>query len=391
MQADLETGDPDMLWMTRAVREAVRGRGAVEPNPMVGAAVVRDGQLVSVGHHRRFGGPHAEVDALEEAGAAARGATLYVTLEPCCHQGKTPPCTDAILRAGIARVVAAHRDPFPKVAGGGFARLRDAGIEVRVGVGQEQAIDLNRPYLKRVVTGLPYVIAKWAMTLDGKTAVAGGDSRWISSAESRALVHKVRGCMDAILIGVGTAITDDPQLTVRPPGPRTPTRIVLDSHCRLPVDSVLVRTARETPTLVVTGASADVEAIDRLRGLGCEVLSFPNVERPPVGELLAELGSRGMTNVLVEGGGTVMGAFFEAGAVDEVDVFIAPLIEGGDHPRTAVRGVGRTLMEQAMRLNNVRRTITTPDVRIQGETHAVWRDEVQRILGSPPEGEAKPA
>ena len=196
MQADSETGDPDMLWMTRAVCEAVRGRGAVEPNPMVGAVLVRDGRLVSVGHHRRFGGPHAEIEALAAAGEEARGATLYVTLEPCCHQGKTPPCTDAILRAGIARVVAAHRDPFPKVAGGGFTRLRAAGVEVRVGVGQEIAINLNQPYLKRLVTGLPYVIAKWAMTLDGKTAVAGGDSRWISSAESRSRVHKVRGCMD---------------------------------------------------------------------------------------------------------------------------------------------------------------------------------------------------
>ena len=208
---------------------------------MVGAVVVREGRRVGTGYHARFGGPHAEVVALAEAGPAARGATLYVTLEPCCHTGKTPPCTDAIVAAGVARVVAAMRDPFPRVAGGGLLRLREAGLRVDVGLLGEAAARLNAPYLKRLATGLPYVTAKWAMTLDGKTATASGDSRWISNPRSRACVHELRGRMDAILVGIGTALADDPQLTARPPGPRQPARVVLDGAARLPVRSRLAQ------------------------------------------------------------------------------------------------------------------------------------------------------
>ena len=227
--------EDDLRWMARALAEAGRGRGSVEPNPMVGAVVVRDGTLVGVGHHELFGGPHAEVNALARAGGLAAGSTLYVTLEPCCHQGKTPPCTEAVIGAGMARVVAALRDPFPKVDGGGAARLRAAGVEVSMGLMAEEAARLNGPYLKRLATGLPYVLAKWAMTLDGKTASRSGDSRWISGPRSRALVHEVRGRMDAILVGIGTVMADDPSLTARPTGPRTPARVVLDGSARLPV------------------------------------------------------------------------------------------------------------------------------------------------------------
>ncbi len=212
----------DAFWMRRALAEAGRGQGKVEPNPMVGAVLVRDGQLLGVGHHNRFGGPHAEVVALEATRAGGRSpvdATLYVTLEPCCHHGKTPPCTEALLDAGIRRVVAAMSDPFPRVAGGGLAQLRAAGIEVESGLLEAESRRLNAPYLKRLATGRPYVTAKWAMTLDGKTAVASGDSRWISSPRSRALVHELRGRMDAILVGIGTALADDPMLTARTSGP----------------------------------------------------------------------------------------------------------------------------------------------------------------------------
>ncbi len=241
--------DRDSYWMRRALAEATRGLGRVEPNPMVGAVVVRDGQLVGVGHHARFGGPHAEIEALVQAGNLARGATLYLTLEPCCHFGKTPPCTDAVLDAGVARVVAAMRDPFPRVAGGGLARLRAAGLVVEVGLGANAARRLNAPYLKRLATGLPYVTAKWAMTLDGKTATASGDSRWISGPRSRALVHELRGRMDAILVGIGTALADDPELTARPSGPRQPARVVLDGACRLPATSRLAQTGTRGPRL----------------------------------------------------------------------------------------------------------------------------------------------
>ncbi|WP_240911082.1 bifunctional diaminohydroxyphosphoribosylaminopyrimidine deaminase/5-amino-6-(5-phosphoribosylamino)uracil reductase RibD [Paludisphaera soli] len=368
--------ESEQAWMRRAIDEAARGRGAVEPNPMVGAVVVRDGELIAVGHHERFGGPHAEVVALRAAGDRACGATLYVTLEPCCHHGKTPPCTEAVLRAGVNRVVAAHRDPFPKVAGGGLARLRDAGLDVSVGLGGPEAAALNAPYLKRLFTGRPYVIAKWAMTLDGKTAVAGGDSRWISSPASRVLVHEVRGRMDAILVGVGTATADDPILTARPPGPRTPCRVVMDSGARLPLDSQLVKTAREIPTLVAVADRVLPDAVLRLRDAGCEVLEFPGESRPPVGPLLTELGRRGMTSVLVEGGGPVLAAFFEAGEVDEVDVFLAPLIEGGDHARTAVRGRGRARMADALRLRGLQRTLIGDDVRVQGTVPQAWRGRI---------------
>lgn len=373
--------ESDARWMRLALDEAAKGRGAVEPNPMVGAVVVGGGRLVSVGHHGRFGGPHAEVVALEAAAGDACGATLYVTLEPCSHHGKTPPCVDAVLRAGVVRVVAAHRDPFPKVAGGGIARLREAGLEVTVGVLAEEAIALNAPYLKRLSTGRPYVLAKWAMTLDGKTAVAGGDSRWISSPESRALVHDVRGRMDAIVVGIGTAIADDPQLTARPPGPRRPRRIVLDSRARLPLDSHLVRTAHELPTIVVVGESASAVAVEALSSSGCEVWSFPGDHRARILSLLGELGRREMTNILVEGGGLVLGTFLDAGAVDEVDVYIAPMIEGGDHLRTPVRGDGRLLMAQAARLQKVRRSVVADsDVRIQGDVPSEWRERLRDLI-----------
>ncbi len=309
---------------------------------MVGAVLVRDGRPIAIGHHERFGGPHAEVVALGRAGESARGATLYVTLEPCCHHGKTPPCTEAILRAGVARVVVAVGDPFPQVDGGGLAALEAAGVRVEVGCLDGAARELNAPYWKRLATGRPYVTAKWAMTLDGKTAVACGDSRWISSDDSRRLVHDLRGRMDAIVVGIATVEADDPRLTVRPPGPRRPTRIVLDSSARLATDCTLVRTAAEVPVLVAVTDRASSDRRDRLASAGCEVVAFPGDGPVPVGMLLQELGRRGMTNILVEGGGRVLGSFLDAGEVDAVEVFVAPILEGGDHPRTPVRAPAGT-------------------------------------------------
>ena len=361
--------DSDAFWMRRALAEAERGRGAVEPNPMVGAVVVGNGQLVAFGHHARFGGPHAEVVALERAGAAARGATLYVTLEPCCHRGKTPPCTEAVLRAGIARVVAAMGDPFPKVAGGGLARLRAAGLEVELGPEAEaiEARRLNAPYLKRVATGRPYVTAKWAMTLDGKIATARGDSKWISCARSRALVHEVRGRMDAIVVGIGTVLADDPQLTARPPGPRVPVRVVLDSEARLPLDSRLATTAREVPVRVAVTARAPIDRCAELASLGCEVVVLSSVAgRVSIAALLDDLGRQGATNLLVEGGSVVLGRFLAEGLIDEVDVFIAPMIEGGAHSVAPIHGPGGTAMADALRLSRVEISLVDGDVRVRG-------------------------
>jgi diaminohydroxyphosphoribosylaminopyrimidine deaminase/5-amino-6-(5-phosphoribosylamino)uracil reductase len=354
--------------MRRALAEAARGLGAVEPNPLVGAVVARDGQMVGVGHHARFGGPHAEVVALAMAGEAARGATVFVTLEPCCHHGKTPPCTGALIAAGVARVVAAMRDPFPKVDGGGFARLAEAGVAVEAGVLEEESRRLNAPYLKRLATGRPFVVAKWAMTLDGKIASRSGQSGWISCPRSRALVHEVRGRVDAIIVGVGTALADNPRLTARPPGPRVAARVVLDARARLPVDGHLARTAREIPVLVAATDEAPADRVAALTALGCEVAVLPAMApgRVDIGALLDDLGRRGMTNVLVEGGGQVLGSFFDAGEVDEVDVFLAPIIEGGSHDFTPARGAGVASIAAALRLGSMAVSRVDEDVRIQG-------------------------
>lgn len=372
MAEDAAADGRDTLWMRRALAEARLGLGSVEPNPMVGAAVVRGDRLVAVGHHARFGGPHAEVVALGRAGESARGATLYVTLEPCCHHGKTPPCVEAILRAGIARVVAAMRDPFPKVSGGGFAQLKAAGVEVSWGLEAEDARRLNAPYLKRLATGLPYVTAKWAMTLDGKTAASNGDSKWISGPRSRSRVHELRGRMDAIAAGIGTALADDPELTARPPGPRVPARLVLDSKARLPLSGKLARTAREVPVLLAVTDEAPRERLAALEASGCEILTFAGGGPVPIVPLLENLGGRGWTNLLVEGGGRVLGSFLDAGQVDAVEVFIAPILEGGDHPLTPARGRGLAAMAEALRLGRHEVSVLDGDVRISGTLPRPW-------------------
>lgn len=336
-------------WMDRALQLAERGRGFVEPNPLVGAVIVRDQQLVGEGWHQRYGEAHAEIHALEAAGEAARGATLYVTLEPCCHFGKTPPCTEALIRAGIARMVAAMSDPFPQVAGQGAEQLRAAGIAVEFGLGEVKARRLNAPYLKLLSRGRPYVHAKWAMTLDGKIASRTGDSKWISGEPARQRVHELRGRMDAILVGIGTALADDPLLTARPPGPRTATRIVLDSRGRLPASSQLVQTATAAPVLIAT-TEMGAEKVAEFQRRGCEIMVVSAVAgRPDVAALLDELGRRRFTNLLVEGGAEVFGSFLDAGEIDEAHVYIAPLLLGGRDARTPGAGRGVERITEALR------------------------------------------
>jgi len=356
--------------MQRAVALAEQGRGHVEPNPLVGAVIVRDGQLVGEGWHQRYGEAHAEVNALAAAGDAARGATLYVNLEPCCHQGKTPPCTDAIVKAGIARVVAAIKDPFPMVAGQGAAQLQAAGIAVDFGggFGVESARRLNAPYLKLLAAGRPYVNAKWAMTVDGKIATRTGDSQWISNETSRARVHALRGRVDGILIGIGTALADNPLLTARPPGPRMATRVVLDGQARLPLESQLVRTAREVPTLVATTAAAPAASLAALRECGCEVLVVPATEngRPALLPLLAELGRRRWTNLLVEGGAAVLGSFFDAVLIDEAHVYLAPMLFGGSQAHTPIGGLGAAIVREALRFESWNLEPVKGDIYLRG-------------------------
>lgn len=335
--------------MQRALDLALRGEGLVEPNPMVGAVVVApDGTIVGEGWHERFGGPHAEVNALTAAGPAARGGTLFVTLEPCCHHGKTPPCTDAIKAAGIARVVVAAADPFPEVAGRGIALLCSAGITVDTGLGERDAARLIAPFGKLVTTGQPWVIAKWAMSLDGHVAAPAPEGdRWISSEESRRLVHDLRGRCDGILVGIGTARADDPLLTARPAGPRAPLRIVLDSAARLPLASRLVQSAGETPLLVAVGPAAPAQRIGALEAAGCEVWRSELADRDArLRSLLAHLGTRRLTNLLVEGGPEVLASFAALDAIDEVWAFVAPKLLGGD-AAPAITGHGQAALSLA--------------------------------------------
>ncbi len=336
--------DPEDV-MAHALALAEKGQGSVEPNPPVGAVLVDDDlQLLGTGFHQQFGGPHAEVNAIAATGDACRGATMYVTLEPCAHHGKTPPCVDAVVEAGIRRVIVAVKDPVDHGSGSGIDRLRAEGVEVEVGLLQEQAERLIAPWATFQLQQRPYVHAKWAMTLDGRIASRTGHSQWISNASSRALVHRLRGRMDAIIVGIGTVLADDPLLTARPPGPRQAVRIVLDHQGRLPLQSRLVQTASDVPVLVVLSEQADSSAETALKACGIETIrirSVPDQAESDLEQLLRELARRDMTNVLVEGGSGVLGSFFDAGFIDEYHVFIAPKVVGGKGAMSPIAGVGR--------------------------------------------------
>ncbi|MBP3957275.1 bifunctional diaminohydroxyphosphoribosylaminopyrimidine deaminase/5-amino-6-(5-phosphoribosylamino)uracil reductase RibD [Gemmata sp. G18] len=350
--------------MRHTLALAARGRGFVEPNPMVGAVVLdTSGQLVGEGWHQKFGGPHAEVFALAAAGDRARGGTLVVTLEPCCHHGKTPPCTDAVLKAGIARVVVAMADPFPKVAGGGISILREAGKDVHVGLCEPDALALNAPYLKLIRTGRPWVHAKWAMTLDGKIATRTGDSKWISGEESRRRVHELRGRLDAIIVGRGTVVADDPLLTARPAGARVATRVVISASGDLPERCHLRTTAREAPVIVYT---LDANA-PKFRGWaadGAEIVAFPDAMT--LDAVLADLGRRRFTNVLVEGGAGLLGSVFDERVADEFHVFIAPKVIGGTGAPVPIAGLGAAQMAEGLALQGVTFAPSGADVYVHG-------------------------
>ncbi len=355
-------------YMKRAIGLAKRGRKRVPPNPLVGAVVVKGGKIIAGGYHAYFGGPHAERAALKRAGSAARGATLYVTLEPCCHHGKTPPCTDAIIEAGIKKVVVAHRDPIDFVRGKGISQLKRAGIEVVEGVMREESALINLRYLKRARTGAPYVISKWAMSLDGKIAARTGDSRGISSERSLKYSHGLRAEVDAILVGVRTVIVDNPELTCRRVDGPSPARIVLDARCDLPLRSRLVRSARKIPLIVATTSAAPVSRREALTRRGAEVLVVRSRKknRPDVTALLKALGERGCTSLLVEGGGEVHASFLESGLVDEVCVFVAPGIIGGQTATPAVGGTGANRVADALRLVETHTRRLGPDTLIRG-------------------------
>lgn len=353
--------DADSRWVRRALGLAERARGRVSPNPPVGAVLVRDGQVVGEGWTAPPGGPHAEIMALRQAGDRAHGATLYVTLEPCAHHGRTPPCAPALVRAGIARAVVAIPDPFAGVNGRGISCLEDAGISVTLGVESDTAISLSVGFLKRVLHGLPAVTVKYAMSLDGRIATRTGHSHWITGAESRREVHRLRDRYDAIVVGIGTVLADDPLLTTRlspeecgDGGPHHPVRVVLDGHARMPLDAAMLRRDVPGKTLVATTEHAPRSNIARLRAAGADVEVFSKANsRVDLLALLHGLVERGINTVLVEGGATVTGALFDAELVDSVETFVAPVIIGGATAPGPVAGIGHDSMTDATRLSNV--------------------------------------
>jgi diaminohydroxyphosphoribosylaminopyrimidine deaminase/5-amino-6-(5-phosphoribosylamino)uracil reductase len=346
--------DTDAPHLARAIELAARGLGRVSPNPLVGAVIAKQGEVLGEGHHESFGGPHAEVSAIAAAGDTdLHGATMYVSLEPCCHEGKTPACTTAIAEAGIARVVIASDDPSEHASGRGLGILRDEGIEVELVDGElaERARLLNQPFRKHARTGRPHVRFKSAISLDGKVATESGDSKWISGESSRARAHRWRAECDAVAVGIGTALADDPQLTARVEGvARQPRRVVFDSLGRLPLNSRLVEAAPDVPLTVVVSRAAPRADTGALTGQGAEVIvATGENETARVRSALSQLGAQGVGSILLEGGPHLAGAFLDAGEIDELCLFLAPIVLGGRGARDAIEGEGRERIAEAVR------------------------------------------
>ena len=364
------TRKTDEDYMDLALELAARGAGRTSPNPMVGAVLVKNGEMIGQGWHRQCGGLHAEREALASCAADPAGATMYVTLEPCCHQGRQPPCTEAILAAGVARVVVGSDDPNPLVAGRGLSLLRAHGVQVETGVRKEACDALNRVFFHYIRTKRPYVILKYAMTLDGKTATRTGASRWITGEAARRRVHQDRGRYAAILVGIGTALADDPLLTCRAGVGRNPLRVVCDSSLRLPLTSNLVKTAREVPT-VVAAAQTEPEKKAALEAAGCRVWSLPGADgRVNLPALLDRLGAEEIDSLVVEGGAAMAGAFLDAGLVQRVQAYIAPKLFGGAAAPSPLGGLGVSLPAEALRLSSLTAVPLGDDILLEGEVDA---------------------
>ena len=356
----------DRDYMRLALEEAKKGCGWVSPNPMVGAVIVKDGRILARGYHARCGEAHAERNALAACAEDPRGATMYVTLEPCCHHGRQPPCTDAILQAGIARVVVGAGDPNPLVAGKGLALLRSHGVQVDTGVLEAECLALNEVFFHYIQTGLPYVVMKYAMTLDGKIATVTGASRWITGPEARAHVHRQRHRYRGIMVGVGTVLADDPQLTCRADGGRDPVRIVCDTRLRTPLHAKLVRTARQMPTILATCCTDPLRCRPYLDA-GCQVLQLPGAQgHVDLRALLAELGRQQIDSILLEGGATLNGAALEQDLVQRVQAYIAPKLFGGAGAPTPVGGAGIAEVAAAMQLEHLCVQQLGEDILLEG-------------------------
>lgn len=352
--------------MSRAISLAARARHSTNPNPMVGAVIVRDGRVVGEGLHRHAGGPHAEVVALRQAGESARGATVYVTLEPCSHQGRTGPCAEALVEAGVARVVVAHRDPFAAVGGRGIKRLKAAGIEVSVGDGDVESRALNAGWLRAQRDQRPFVALKYAATLDGKTASRDADSRWITSSSARSLTHRLRQAYDAVVVGAGTVLADDPQLNVRGGlrGGRQPLRVVVDGHLRSDPAARLHDQGTPGGSLVLASRRAPKSRVERFRKAGVEV-EVVEAQDPTGAQLLHALAARGITSALVEGGGELAWSLVRDGVVDRLYAFYGPLLLGGRTAPTPIGGEGFSALAEALRMEVVNLRRLGPDVLVE--------------------------
>jgi len=348
--------DADDRFMWMALDLARQGRGRTSPNPMVGAVVVQGSEVVATGFHQAAGLPHAEIVALKKAGEKARGATLYVNLEPCNHHGRTGPCTEAIIKAGIARVVAATQDPNPLVPGKGFARLAEAGIKVKQGVLEDKARQLNEAFIKYITTGLPFVGVKVAMSLDGKIGTITGDSQWITGEKARQFVHRLRDQSDAIMVGIETVLKDNPRLTARVEGGggKDPARVIVDSTARLPLDARVIESASSAPTILAVTDQAPPEKCKALEDKGVDVIVMPHQNgRVDLKALMKKLAEREFAAVLVEGGGTLNYSLLDQRLVDKLFIFIAPLIIGGKESPTAFAGSGIESLKKAWSVENI--------------------------------------
>ncbi len=359
----------DRHFMQMALELAARAAGRTSPNPMVGAVVVRNGQVVGRGYHAKAGTPHAEVHALREAGELARGATMYVTLEPCCHRGRTGPCTEAIIQAGIKRVVMAMTDPNPLVAGKGMQILQDSGLQVECGLMAEEARRLNEFFIKYITTGMPFVALKTAMSLDGKIATAAGESKWITGPEAREYVHRLRDRYDAVLVGIGTVLADNPSLTTRLPegAGRDPVRVIVDSRARTPVNSRVLTQSSAAPTIIAVLPEAPPERVHVLRQAGAEIITVPGSGgMVDLRNLMRELARREITSLLVEGGARVNGSLVLGNLVDKVYWFIAPLLIGGSAAPSPVGGEGAASLRDALPVEKITWQRFGKDICLEG-------------------------
>jgi diaminohydroxyphosphoribosylaminopyrimidine deaminase / 5-amino-6-(5-phosphoribosylamino)uracil reductase len=359
----------DEQFMREALALAAQARGRTSPNPMVGSIVVKDGRVVGRGYHAKAGAPHGEVAALEDAGAQAKGATLYVTLEPCCHHGRTPPCSKAIIAAGIRRVVAAMRDPNPLVSGKGLEELGQAGIDVKLPVLEAEAAALNEVFIKYITTKRPFVLLKVAASLDGKIATVTGESRWITNERSRLLVHQLRDQVDAVMVGINTVLRDDPLLTTRLPGGggRDPMRIIVDSRLRLPCEARVLTALTTACTLIATTPAAPRERRLQLEAAGAQVLVVEgDGPRVPLGPLMEQLGAMQVSSILLEGGGELHSSALRAGIVDKVLYFLAPMLIGGRSAPPAIGGEGFARLEEAVTLERMQVKQLDDDLLVEG-------------------------